>query len=68
MTDTKKTEEKKMDIETFNTLNVQISGMLTTLNEYRDVDITAARKNLMDAGKKIAESYYRYTQENKEEK
>ena len=56
-------EIKKMDIEIFNKLNKQISDIMKELEPFiKDVSITTAKKNLMEAGKNISESFYRYEQ------
>ncbi len=65
----KKDDKPKMNIDTFNKLNTSITEMLVELTPYiTDVSIVTARKNLMEAGKSIGESFYRYEQKKEEEK
>jgi len=52
----------EMDIKQFNDINTSLSEIISTLSEFDNVDIVAAKKSIKDAGKKISEYYYRYEQ------
>lgn len=52
----------EMKIEEFNDINTSLSEIISTLSEFDNVDIMAAKKSIKDAGKKISEYYYRYEQ------
>lgn len=52
-------KKESMDIKEFNEINTSLSELLDKLSEYEHVDITEARKQLKQSGKKISEFYFR---------